>query len=381
MKRADRARAWDGAPAGGRTVKRGGWRGLGRPAAAVVLVGLGLGLAPGLALGQEGSDLPTIYVIATGGTISNVDEGERLTGDQIVESVPGVDSLVQFEVEQYTNVASGFILPSDWHAVSNRINELFRARRDLAGVIVTHGTDTMEETAYFLDRTVLDDRPVIVTGAMRNPSLISHDGPANFYNSVRTILHPGAHGRGTMVLLNDEIMAGRQVTKTNTVRRNAFSAPHGGLLGVTDPDSVYFFHDATRRPPPFDVTGVDSLARVDIVYAYAGADGTLMDAAMAAGARGLVIAGVGRGGRTRGQGEATDRALENGVYVVNSSRTMSGHVPVGDAEERMEDWQPGHAIRFGAADLTPQKARILLILGLTETDEARALMNVFRRRR
>ncbi len=338
-----------------------------------ILLALTFLLTPATVQAQK----PHVHVIATGGTISNAADG-RITGEAIVESVPGIDAVARMTVEQFSNVASSRVTPDMWLRLSKRIATLFREQPDLRGVVVTHGTDTMEETAFFLDLTVPDPRPVVITGAMRNPSQISSDGPGNLWDAVHVVLAPDAVGRGTMLVLNDEIFPGRYVTKTNTSRLEAFQAPGVGTLGVADPDTVYFRRRPTPRLfPRFDVSGVDSLPRVDIVFAYGGADGTAVDAFVEAGARGLVLAAVGRGGAPPPLRDALERAVEAGVFVAVSSRTGAGRVPVG-GERRLDDWEPGRGIRFGAGDLIPQKARILLMLALTRTTDPSAIMDVFR---
>ncbi len=340
-----------------------------------ILLALATLLTPATLQAQQ--DLPHVHVIATGGTISNA-SGGRITGEAIVASVPGIDTVARITVEQFSNVASSSVTPEMWLGLSQRIATLFREQPDLRGVVITHGTDTMEETAFFLDLTVPDLRPVVITGAMRNPSQISSDGPGNMWDAVHVVLAPDAVGRGTMLVLNDEIFPGREVTKTNTSRLEAFEAPGVGTLGVADPDTVYFRRPPSPRPfPRFDVSRLDSLPRVDIVYTYGGADGTAVDAFVEAGARGLVVASVGRGSRTPAQAEALRRAVERGVFVAVSSRTGSGRVPVGD-ESRLAGWEEGRGIRFGAGDLIPQKARILLMLALTRTDDPVAIMDLFR---
>ncbi|MBW3553462.1 MAG: asparaginase [Gemmatimonadetes bacterium] len=323
--------------------------------------------------------LPTVHVIATGGTISNTDDEGRLTGEQILASVSGLEDVAALTVEQFSNIASGRMTPSLWLALARRVDEVFAGRPEVSGVVVTHGTDTMEETAYFLDLVIGDDRPVLLTGAMRNASRLSNDGPANLYNAARVAVDPRARGLGAMVVLNDVALPAREATKLNTIRVEAFEAPGRGPLAVTDPDTVVFLENrGDRSPPLIDPAHHDDLPRVDIIFTYAGADGALVDAAVAAGARGLVMASVGRGGLTPGQSDAVERALEAGVVVVVSSRTLSGRVPVGDEERRLADWRPGRGIRLGAADLTPQKARILLMLALARDPDPRRVLDVFR---
>lgn len=328
------------------------------------------------------SALPTVHVIATGGTISNTD-GDRLTGDALVASLPGIEKVANVTVEQFSNVSSGSITLEQWLRLAQRINEAYRTRPELTGVVVTHGTDTMEETAYFLDLTVAECRPVVVTGAMRRATDIGADGPANLYDAIQLAASPDARNLGAVVLLNDYFYPAREVTKLNTSRVNAFDAPDAGPVGVADPDTLVFFDDPDRRAcdgPRFDVSGLTELPRVDILYAYLGADGALVRAAVAAGARGIVTAGVGRGGTTPGMREAVREAVEQGVIAVSSSRTQAGRVPVGDQEEELEEWTPGKGFTLGADDLTPQKARILLMLALSRTQDPREIMEMFQQR-
>lgn len=347
-------------------------------ASAALLAGCAsLGSAQGV---EDGiSERPQVLLIATGGTISNTDDDGRWTGEDIVEAVPGLDEIAHVKVEQFSNIASGSFTPAMWIRLARRVQSAF-ATDDVAGVVITHGTDTMEETAYFLDLVIGDERPVLVTGAMRNNSRLSSDGAANLYNAVRLAADPEARGRGALVVMNDVALPAREATKMNTSRVEAFAAPARGPVAILDPDSVVFMDPApgVRPSPLIDVHAVDSLPRVDIVFSYVGADGALVDAAVAAGARGVVMAGVGRGGTTPGQRAAMDRAVEAGVYVVTSNRTMSGRVPVGSDERRLEDWEPGRGLRFGAEALTPQKARVLLMLALAATDEPERVLDIFR---
>ncbi|TVR66099.1 MAG: asparaginase [Gemmatimonadales bacterium] len=320
--------------------------------------------------------LPRVHVLATGGTISNT-EGDRLTGDDLVRGLPEAGTLARFTVEQFSNVASGAITLTQWMEMASRIHELFTGDDPPVGVIVTHGTDTMEETAYFLDLTLAQCRPVVVTGAMRRASMAGADGPANLLNAVRLAVHGEADRLGAVVLMNDEIFPAREVVKVHTSRMNAFEAPGVGPLGVADPDSVVLrSHLAAGEcgTAAFDLEGVHELPRVEIVHAHLGADGTLIRAAVAAGAQGIVLASVGRGGATPDQSAAIREAREAGVVVVRSSRTGAGRVPVGSG---MRDDLPGAIL--GAGDLTPQKARILLMLALTTTSDADQLREIFLR--
>ncbi len=309
---------------------------------------------------------PRVHVIATGGTISNMGNDPRRTGAELVAGIPGLTEMAEVSTEQFSNVASGAVTQEMLRDLARRIRTVQSESNPPAGIIVTHGTDTMEETAFFLDLTVGGCAPVILTGAMRQANWAGADGPANLFNSVKLAASPDARGRGAMLLMNDEIFLAREVTKSNTTRLNAFSAPEGGPAGVTDPDGVFF-----RSPPPatcpaalIDLARVDSFPRVDIVYNHIGADSTLVDALVAAGAKGLVVAGVGRGGTTPSQSRALRRAADKGVIVVTSNRTGGGRVGRPTSPDSLRDVPEGRGATIGAGDLNPQKARMLLSLAL-----------------
>ena len=232
---------------------------------------------------------------------------------------------------------------------------------------VTHGTSTLEETAYFLDLTVGGIRPVVVTGSMRPSNMAGADGPANIMNAVRAAVDTNSRGRGTMVMMDDRLFAARDVTKTNSTRVETFQAPERGPLAIVDPEGLSFRNrTAGRSVAQFDVSAGKELPRVDVIYSYAGADSVAIDAVVAAGSRGLVVAGVGRGGMTTSQGAAVRRAIARGVVVVASTRTGSGQVPVG---------RSGNTI--GSGDLNPQKARILLMLALSRTSDPIQVRRIF----
>ncbi len=316
---------------------------------------------------------PEVLVVATGGTIASTgnyygDKGGNVTHvsvDQLVSAAPGLDKVATLSAEQFSNVASGSIGPTQWLDLSRRISAAFRERPALAGVVVTHGTDTMEETAYFLDLTVPSDHPVVVTGSMRPADAIGADGPANLYNAVRAAAAPASRGRGAMVLMDDRLFAAREVTKTNTTRVETFKAPEHGPLAIADHDTIIFNRARPSARHTFDISNVRELPRVDIIYSYGGADSVLIDAAVAAGAKGLVVAGVGAGGTTPGQGAALRRAASQGVVIVIGSRTGSGRV------------SGSSATRIAAGDLNVQKARILLMLALSRTTDRAEVARIF----
>ena len=309
---------------------------------------------------------PRVHVIATGGTISNMGNDPRRTGAELVAGIQGVSDIAEVSTEQFSNVASGAVTQEMLRDLARRIRTLLRESNPPAGVIVTHGTDTMEETAFFLDLTVGGCAPVILTGAMRQANWAGADGPANLLNSVKLAASPDARGRGALLLMNDEVFLAREVTKSNTTRLNAFSAPEAGPAGVTDPDGVFFRAPApTTCPAPLiDIDRAEAFPRVDIVYSYIGADSTIIDALVAADAKGLVIAGVGRGGTTPSQSRALQRAAEKGVTIIISNRTGAGRAGRPTAPEGLSNLPEGRGARLSAGDLNPQKARMLLSLAL-----------------
>jgi L-asparaginase len=331
-----------------------------RPALAILLC------VPAIASPQP---LPRVHLIATGGTISNLGGDARRTGEELVRGITGLPTVARVTVEQFSNVASGAITHDMWRDLARRIVALQSGPDAPAGYVITHGTDTMEETAFFLSLTVGGCSPIIVTGAMRQANAVGADGPANLFNAVRVAASPGARGRGALVLMNDEIFAARDVTKSNTTRLNAFTAPDAGVLGIADPDTVVFHRPApeagtTCRRAPFNLAALGALPRVDVVLAHVGADSVMIEAAVSAGARGIVVAGVGRGGNTPAQGRALRRARERGVLVAISNRTGSGRVGAGFPDDSLEKLPAGAGASIGTGDLNPQKARILLMLGL-----------------
>jgi L-asparaginase len=331
--------------------------------------GLACVLAGASAIAQTGR--PVVLVLGTGGTIGSA--GDYWTGNATrvaiadLVHIPGIDSVATVESEQFLNVPSSSIGPVRWLELSRRISDVFRTRPEVRGIVVTHGTDTMEETAYFLDLTVSGERPVVVTGSMRPSNMAGADGPANLTDAIRVAIDTAARGRGTMVVMDDRLFAARDVTKTNSTRVETFQAPDRGPMAIVDPEGVFYrSHSVGRNAAEFDITGLKDLPRVDVIYSYAGADSVAIDAVVAAGAKGLVIAGVGRGGMTGSQSAAVRRAAAQGVVVVTSTRTGSGRVPVGNSGNTM-----------GAGDLNPQKARVLLSLALTKTSDPVQIRRIF----
>ncbi len=330
------------------------------------------------------SELPCVAVIGTGGTISGVSAdrldqldygttGRFMRVDEVLATVPELARVGRIVPVPYKNLDSTRLGPVDWLALAALAARLERETPGLDGIVITHGTASLEETAFFLNLVVKVAVPVVLVGAMRPSSAVSADGGANLLAAVRVAGSPAARGMGVLVVLNDEINAARDVTKTSNLRVQTFRSPDWGLLGVADADQVAFYRRPIRRCAPdteFDVSGLETLPRVDIIPAYGGADGVLVEAAVAAGARGLVSAGFPSGSPSPLQKEALLRAVEAGVVVVQSSRAGSGRVPPATVSLTRSGF-------VGADTLTPQKARILLMVALVRTSEIGEIRRMF----
>ena len=248
----------------------------------------------------QAGELPRVVLLATGGTIASrfdpavgVDTG-RLTGEQIIAAVPGLAEVASVDVEQVVNVGSRDMTPEIWRTLAKRVNELLSSP-DVTGVVVTHGTDTLEETAFFLDLTVTSDKPVVIVGAQRSPTYFDTDGPRNLLDAVRVAVSDEAVGMGTLVVLNGQINAAREVTKAHTLARGTFTTLEFGALGVAHPGAVRFYRAPLRRQT-IPLRESDRLARIEIVTEYAGSDGRLIRLLMEDDAPdGIVIAGLGLG--------------------------------------------------------------------------------------
>ncbi|HUE85247.1 MAG TPA: asparaginase [Vicinamibacterales bacterium] len=326
--------------------------------------------------------LPHVHMVATGGTISNRDGG-RLTAEELAKSMPGLEEHVRLTYEQFANVASSQLTLEQWLTLSRRINELFAADQALAGVVVTSGTDTLEETAFFLHLTVKDVRPVVVVGSMRNPSTVGYEGAANLMDAVRVAAAPAARDKGVLVVLNDEISSARDVTKTDALRLQTFRSGDYGQLGIADNDRVVFFREIVQRHTSrseFDVSAIKELPRVDVIMTYQGAPGDLVKAAVDAGARGLVLATAGAGATSGTQVEGLEYAAEKGVFIVTSTRTGAGRIAPPDPD-RPPSGNPALQRRreftVAAEDHAPLKARILLMLALTKSTDRREIQRIF----
>ena len=329
--------------------------------------------------------LPTVYVLSTGGTIagqgssatdlSNYKPGTIL-GEQLVKAVPQIAQIAAVKVEQIANVNSSDITIAHWLTLAKRIQRILVDDPGVAGFVITHGTNTLEETAYFLNLTVRSDKPVVLVGSMRPATAMSADGPLNLLNAVRTAIAPDARGKGTLIVLNDEINAARDTTKSNTLRVETFRSPELGLLGYIDEDKVSFYRSTTKRHTlnsEFDVTSLSQLPKVAILYSYVEPDASLIRAAANSGAQGIVFAGTGNGTLSGFEKAVVKEVIAlpaaSRPALVRSSRVGNGRVTAtGDYD----------AMGVVPADtLNPQKARILLMLALTKTKDSKEIRRMF----
>ncbi len=320
---------------------------------------------------------PKVRLIATGGTISNR-TGGRLTADELLKSAPSLDRYVRAEAEQFANVASSELTVTQWLELARRINEVFKQDGDLSGVVVTSGTDTLEETAYFLNLSVRTDKPVVVVGSMRNPSTLGYEGAANLLEAFRVAAEPASRGKGVLVVLNDEINAAREATKTDALRLQTFQSRGYGVLGVVDSDRVVYYRTGVKRhtaASEFDVASLKELPRVDVIMVYQGASGDLIKAAVDQGAKGIVIASAGAGATSGTQRDGIQYAVDKGVFVVTSTRTGSGRIAAGRRGRGGAAAEASY--RIAAEDLAPVKARILLMLAIAAHADGAAIQRMF----
>jgi L-asparaginase len=332
------------------------------------------------------SRLPKVAVIGTGGTIASqgldpldvqdyASSGRPiLDAAALVAGVPALRQVAEVIPVPYAAIPSTAIGWSDWQALLARIASLQAEHPDLDGIVITHGTATLEETAYFLSLTAPGEIPIVVTGAQRPFTGLSTDGHMNLVKAVRVAGHPDSRGMGALVVLNDEIQAAREVTKTSTGRMQTFRSPDVGVLGHADSDRITYWRRPMRvlsAAERFDVAGLEAPPRVDVLYSVAGGDGVAVKAFLQAGAQGIVAAAFAPGFTTPAERTALGEAMAAGCTVVLSSRAMSGRsFPA--RRYREEGF-------LNADNLTPQKARILLMLALTRTRDPAAIQDLFDR--
>lgn len=327
------------------------------------------------------ADLPKVRVLATGGTIAGAQASATGYGykagaydlNSLLEAVPNLDKLAVITGEQVASIGSQDMSDALWLKLAQRVNAVLAAP-DTDAVLITHGTDTLEETSYFLGLVTKSDKPVVMVGAMRPATALSADGPGNLYNGVAVATHPGAKGKGTLVVLNDTIHYARNVVKTDTTGVQAFESINRGPAGLVNTGKVFWFAPMDHRlgkASEFDVTALDKLPRVDVIYAHANMSADLIEAAVRNGAQGVVVAGVGDGNMTTAALDALSKAARAGVVVVRSTRLPKGIVL---RNNEVNDDELGFV---ASGELNPAKSRVLLQLALTRTRDPVRVQEMF----
>ncbi|WP_414475488.1 asparaginase [Microvirga sp. M2] len=327
---------------------------------------------------------PRVAVIGTGGTISTISSqgsldfvdymvsGTTLHVDELIRTIPEAAEFAELIPLRFRAVSSTALGFDDWRELALTVDRLALDRPDVAGVVILHGTATMEETAYMLQLTLKTPLPVVFVGSQRPLNALSSDAAGNFVNAVRVACSPQARDMGVLVCLNDEIQAAREVTKFSTSRLHTFRTPDFGILGQVDNDGVNLYRRPLRKGAPdteFDLRDLTALPRVDIVYSYVGEDGAVVDALVALGAKGIVVAAFPGGRLSPAQLQACTRALDENVAIVLSTRAGSGRAML---DRRLQEMG-----MISADNLNPQKARILLALALTVSNERSELERIF----
>ena len=326
--------------------------------------------------------LPNVTILATGGTIAGTGASSTTTVgytaatvgvQRLIQAVPELAKVANVTGEQVFQIASENMSNEHWLTLAKRVNVLL-AQPNVDGIVITHGTDTLEETAYFLNLVVKSRKPVVLVGAMRPSTALSADGPINLYNSVMLAGSLDAVGKGVLVAMNDQIQAARDITKVNTSTLDAFRTADLGMLGYIQGSKPFFYRQQVRKhtaDAEFDISKLQALPQVDIVYGYANVGPVAVDAFMAAGAKGIIHAGVGDGSLAAKVVPALKAARAKGAIVVRASRVGQGILARnGEANDDELD--------FVVADtLNPQKARILLMLALTKTSDTKEIQRMF----
>ena len=345
-----------------------------------------LGIATLLAVGgfaaaALAADLPKIRVLATGGTIAGAQASATDYGyksgtydvNSLLKAVPNLDKLAVLTGDQVANIGSQDMNDEIWLKLAKRVNAAL-AEPGTDGILITHGTDTLEETSYFLSLVTKSDKPVVMVGSMRPATAISADGPGNIYNGVAVATDPRAKGRGTLVCLNDVIHYARNVVKTDTTSVETFQSINRGPAGVVHTGKIEWFEPMDRKVGPaseFSIDTFDKLPRVDVIYAHANMSADLIEAAIKNGAKGIVVAGVGDGNMTTPVLDALTKAAKSGVVVVRSTRLTQGIVL---RNNEVNDDEKGFV---ASGELNPGKSRVLLQLALTKTKDPVRIQKMF----
>ena len=334
-----------------------------------------------LQAGSFAQKLPNIHILATGGTIAGT--GTSTTGssyragqvaiNELISAVPELKEIANITGEQIVKIGSQDMSDEVWLKLAHYLNELLQ-RKEVDCVVITHGTDTMEETAFFLNLTVKSNKPVVLVGAMRPATSLSADGPLNLYNAVGTAGASESVGRGVMIVMNGSILGAHAATKMNTINVQAFQAPNSGALGYVFNGKVHYNQSTDKLhtlQSVFDVTHLDKLPKVGIVYSYSNVEPEALDALITNSYQGIVHAGVGNGNIHKNLFDKLVNASKQGILVVRSSRVPTGPTTL-DAE--VDDAKYGFV---ASQELNPQKARILLMLALTKTKDPQVIQNYF----
>jgi L-asparaginase len=326
--------------------------------------------------------LPTVVILATGGTIAGSGATSTTTVgykaatvpvQALIDAVPELKKIANVRGEQVFQIASQNMTNDYWLKLAKRVNDLLQ-QPEVSGIVVTHGTDTLEETAYFLNLVSKSEKPVVIVGAMRPSTALSADGPINLYNAVLIAGSKEAVGKGVLVCLNDQINAARDVTKTNTSTADTFKSPELGILGYVQGNRVAFYRLPARKHTlnsEFDISGVDKLPNVEIAYGFANVSRTAVDAFAASGVDGIVYAGVGDGNPSELTEQALADARAKGILIVRSARVGNGIIA---RNNEVNDDQRDFVV---SDTLNPQKARILLTVALTKTKDTKELQRIF----
>jgi L-asparaginase len=334
-----------------------------------------------LVIQLQAQQLPKVIILATGGTIAGAGVSADRAGytagkipiDDLIGAIPLVKKVANITGEQVSSIGSQDMTIDIWKKLAVRVNQIY-ANKEADAIVITHGTDTQEETAYFLDLVVPKEMPVVLTGSMRSSTAISADGPKNLYDAITVAIDPKTKNRGVLVSFNEGIFDAREVMKMSTTFTNAFGSPNTGAIGHAFDGKVEYYANAVREvnpQQPVKITADTKLPVVDIAYMYADAPAYNIDDLIAKKVDGIVIAGVGNGNFNKAYMDAVKRAVTAGIVVCRASRAPSGRVVLHD---EINDEELGTIV---SDDLTPQKARILLMLGLTKTKDKKQLQEFF----
>ena len=317
------------------------------------------------------SSKPQVLILTTGGTIASRTDAPLIAGPALVQAVPDLLDYADVRVEEYSVIGSSQMTPTHWLGLAKRINEIFSADPYIAGIVITHGTDTMEETAYFLNLTVKSDRPVVLVGSMRSSNEVSADGPANLINAVRVAVNEQSVDQGVLVVLNEDITAAREVWKTDNRRVQTFAGSDVGHIGTVDPDGVRFYHRTLQShttSTEFDVSGISELPNVLILSDFTGVEESVVKRFADQSMDGLVVRTFAGGRMSAGMLKGLESISENGIPTVITSRVPKGRIV------NAPNYPFPAIVSNGQQD---NKARILLMLALTRTEDPAEIQRIF----